>query len=65
MYTYGYIIQLHYTAETKNTVKQGYSYLKILGGKIYVNIKFAIKKISSNRSWRSFYDNTHCVTFFS
>lgn len=44
MYTYGYIIQLHYTAETNNTVKQGYSYLKILGGKIYVNIKFAIKK---------------------
>ena len=44
MYTYGYIIQLHYTAETNNTVKQSYSYLKIWGGKIYVNIKFAIKK---------------------
>lgn len=36
MYTYGYIIQLHYTAETKNTVKQGYSYLKILGGVKYM-----------------------------
>ena len=35
---------LHYTAETNNTVKQSYSYLKIWGGKIYVNIKFAIKK---------------------
>ena len=44
MYTYGYIIQLHYTAETNNTVKQSYSYLKIFGGKIYVNRKFVIKK---------------------
>ena len=43
MYAYGYIIQLHYTAETNNTVKQSY-YLKIFWGKIYVNRKFVIKK---------------------
>ena len=27
-------------------------------------LKFAIKKINSDRSWRSFYGNTHCVTSF-